>query len=145
MMLYTAAAITVPKGLRFITNEVAESQRIFGAEALPVSAHTYNRSEGRRGSFQCGVSRTVIDIWSLIENASVDGIETRGLLRQAAVTPTAAMRFSTVDRYRYGCTSRLKIALFGHRASAIMIFVCVASAMLIVRSGTRTSKKLPPA
>jgi len=60
----------------------------------------------------------------------------------AEVAANLAIRFSTADgSYRYCCTSRLKIALFGHCASPITIFVGFASATPIVRSGTRTSKK----
>ncbi len=44
------------------------------------------------------------------------------------------------DPYRYCCTSRLKIALFGQCASPIMIFVCLVSATLIVRSGTHVKE-----
>lgn len=50
-----------------------------------------------------------------------------------------------IDPYRYCCTSRLKSALFGHCASPMVIFVCLASETPIVRSGMRTSKERPPA
>ena len=74
-----------------------------------------------------------------------DGLADITLLERVSLAEVAAnlaIRLSTADgSYRYCCTSRLKIALFGHCASPITIFVGFASAKPIVRSGTRTSKK----